>query len=78
VVARPCEARWVLVVLWYSVCGPVAAWGAQGEEKYPYCWLEGTGEVTSIEKWELNGAHAGQRLRVVALGYGTYTFIFEW
>jgi hypothetical protein len=35
VVARPCEASWVLVVLWYSVCGPFVARGAQGEEEYP-------------------------------------------
>jgi hypothetical protein len=22
-------------ILWYCVCGPFVAWGAQGEEEYP-------------------------------------------
>jgi len=35
VVARPCEASWLLVLLWFSVWGPFAAWGAQGKKSTP-------------------------------------------
>jgi hypothetical protein len=50
----------VLSVPWYSVRGPFAARGAQGEEEYPQRWLGGTGEVTSVGKREMDGARVGQ------------------
>jgi hypothetical protein len=65
----------VLDFLWFSVCGPFEARGDKGEEEYPYRWLGGTGEVTSIGKRELDGVRTGQRLGVVTLGYGKHVLI---
>jgi hypothetical protein len=56
VVARPCEARWELADSLFSVRGPFAARGDKGEEEYPYHWLGGIGEFSSINKRELHGA----------------------
>jgi len=68
-----------VIILWYFVCGPFVAQGDHGKEEYPYHWLGGTVEVTSVSKQELDGAHVGQRLRDFAFGYGTHVYIFfEW
>jgi hypothetical protein len=45
------------------VCGLSSARGAKGEEEYPKHWLGGTGEVSSVGKWELHGVMIHQ-LRV--------------
>jgi len=37
------------------VHAPLAARGASVEEKYPWHWLGGTGEVSTIRKWEQGG-----------------------
>jgi hypothetical protein len=56
VVARPCEVSWELVDCLVSVCGPFVSRGGKGEEEYPYHWLGGTSEVSSIGKRELHEA----------------------
>jgi hypothetical protein len=40
VVAQPCEVSWELANSLDSVCGPFVAWGAKGEEEYPYVGWE--------------------------------------
>jgi hypothetical protein len=50
VVARLCKVSWELVVLWLGVRGPFVAHGAKGEEEYPWHWLGGTSEVTTVEQ----------------------------
>jgi hypothetical protein len=56
VVVQPCEVSWELVDLWFSVHGPFAAQGPKQEEDYPYDWMGGTGEVSSIKKRDLHRA----------------------
>jgi hypothetical protein len=66
----------VLYVLWYSVCGPFAAHGAQGEEEYPLRWLRGTSEVTSVDKRKMDGARARQKLRSIRVWLRYASLIF--
>jgi hypothetical protein len=76
VVAQPCEASWELVVLWFSVCGPFAAWGLRGKKSTPSVgW-----EVPVKSHRSTSGScmeRAGQRLRAVTLGYSTLAFILH-
>jgi hypothetical protein len=51
------------------VCGPFVARGDKGEEEYPYHWLGGTSEVSTVDEWELHRVWNVIRRQVIRQWY---------
>jgi hypothetical protein len=69
------RGSWELVVLWFSVCGPFAAWGIRGKKSTPSIGWEVPVKSHLLERGRCIGA--GQRLRANDLGYDTHSLILH-
>jgi hypothetical protein len=88
VVARPCEARWELEFSGIVCMASVWINGLRGKKITPSVRWEVPGEVSSVGKWELDGARTRvgklaswmecaweNDFKLFAFGYGMHVYI---